>query len=103
MGLIPNKNARTKTALIADCYSSAAPPDKPVRSNLGLIEITNRQIADEAPYQAARLLESLLAAAREAGANAVVNVRLVAGSYQESGSNWIYSYVTAYGDAVVLG
>jgi hypothetical protein len=103
MSLIPNKNAKSKVALIPDCYSSPAPPGRQVTRNLGLIEITNRQIADEAPYQAAKLLEALLAAAREAGANAVVNVQLVAGSYQEGGSNWIYSYVTAYGDAVVLG
>ena len=102
MSLLPNKNAKAKIALIADCYSSPAPPGRQVVKNLGLIEITSRQIADEAPYQAAKLLESLMTAAREAGANAVVNVRLVAGSYQESGSNWIYSYVTAYGDAVVL-
>jgi hypothetical protein len=97
------RNPKAKVAFIADCYTAAGPPDRSVVKNLGLIEITTRQVADDAPGHTAKLFESLLEAAREAGGNAVINARVITGSYQESGSNWIYSYMTAYGDAVVLG
>ncbi|WP_394293970.1 heavy metal-binding domain-containing protein [Aeromonas rivipollensis] len=39
-------------------------------------------------------------AAKEKGANAVVNVRLISSSYRVQGSQWEVTYVVAYGDAV---
>ena len=69
---------------------------------LGLVEFTQKGIAGDAPKVSPSIFRSLLDAAKESGANAVINVRLSTGTYQQQGSQWQVTYIIAYGDAVVL-
>lgn len=77
-------------------------PGRKISRNLGLIEYTQKGIAGDMPKVCEGIFRGLLDAAKDKGANAVVNVRVIAGSYQQQGSQWEVTYVVAYGDAVIL-
>jgi uncharacterized protein YbjQ (UPF0145 family) len=102
MGLFGLGGPDESSSLIEGCTTLAQVPGKEIIKSLGLIEYTKKGIAGDAPKLSSGIFESLLSAAKEKGANAVVNVKLMAGSYQAQGSQWQVTYVIAYGDAVVV-
>ena len=102
MGFLGLGGPDSSAALILNCYSMAEVPGRTVVRAMGLIEFTQKAIAGDAPKTSESIFRSLLDAAKERGANAVINVRLAVGSYQQQGSQWQVTYVIAYGDAVVL-
>lgn len=89
-------------SIIEGCTTLSQVPGKEIIKSLGLIEYTKKGVAGDAPKVSSGIFESLLAAAKEKGANAVVNVKLMSGSYQAQGSQWQVTYIIAYGDAVVV-
>ena len=102
MGFMGLGGPDSTSALIGGCYAMSEVPGRSVVRALGLVEFTQKAIAGDAPKVSASLFRSLFDAAKEAGANAVINVRVATGSYQQQGSQWQVTYVIAYGDAVVL-
>jgi uncharacterized protein YbjQ (UPF0145 family) len=72
---------------------------KKIVRSLGLIQYTTSGFGD-VTEEMSGILRQLLYLAHEAGANAVVNVKLLHGF--NSGTQSIGSYVTVYGDAVVV-
>jgi hypothetical protein len=102
MGFLGLGGADSSAALIEGCYCMTEVPGRSVTRALGLVEFTQKSIAGDAPKVSASIFQSLLAAAKEKGANAVINVRLTTGSYQRQGSQALVTYIIAYGDAVVL-
>ncbi len=90
------------TTLIEGCYTLSAVPGKNIVKSFGLIEHTMKNIDGNAPKKIEAVFNNLLAAAKKKGANAVVNLQLVTGSYERQGSKWIATYIIAYGDAVVV-
>lgn len=102
MGLFDMGGPEATSALIEGCYAFAEVPGRSITRALGLVEFTQKGIAGDVPELSESIFQSLISAAKERGANAVVNVRLATGSYQKQGSEWQVTYVIAYGDAVVL-
>lgn len=102
MGFLGMGGADSSSALIGGCYSMGVVPGRSVVRALGLVEFTQKGIAGDAPKVSPSIFRSLLEAAKESGANAVINVRLSTGTYQQQGSQWQVTYIIAYGDAVVL-
>jgi len=102
MGLFGLGGPDDSASLIESCTTLDHVPGKEIVQSLGLIEYTKKGIAGDAPKLSSSIFESLLAAAKEKGANAVVNVKLMSGSYQAQGSQWQVTYIIAYGDAVVI-
>lgn len=100
-GLFRSGVPSESSSLIEGCTTLTQIPGKEIIKSLGLIEYTKKDIAGDAPKLSSGIFESLLVAAQERGASAVVNVKLVSGSYQAHGSKWQVTYVIAYGDAVV--
>lgn len=88
--------------IIEGCYSLSEVPGRKITKALGLVEYTVKGIAGDAPNASEGIFKALLSVAKKLGANAVVNVRLAIGPYQQQGSGWQVTYVIAYGDAVVL-
>jgi len=89
-------------ALIDGCYTLGEIPGKKIARALGIIKYAKKGISGDVPRISDGIFKNLLSAARDKGANAVVNVRLVSGSYQAKGSAWIVTYIIAYGDAVIV-
>ncbi len=89
-------------ALIDGCYTLNHVPGKNIVRSLGLIELTKKGIAGDVSKLSEDIFQNLYQAAKEKGANAVVNVRLASSSYQKQGSQWEVSYIIAYGDAVIV-
>jgi hypothetical protein len=102
MGFLGLGGSDSSAALIGGCYSAGEVPGRSVVRALGLVEFTQKGIAGDAPKVSPSIFRSLLDAAKESGANAVINVRLSTGTYQQQGSQWQVTYIIAYGDAVVL-
>ena len=88
--------------LIDGCYTLGVIPGKKIARSLGIIAYTKKGVSGEVTKISENVFKNLLSAAKEKGANAVVNVRLVSGSYQAKGSAWIVTYIMAYGDAVIV-
>ncbi|MFM5467773.1 heavy metal-binding domain-containing protein [Aeromonas veronii] len=101
MGLFGLSGPEESSALIEGCYTLQEIPGRKITKSLGLIEYTKKGIAGDIPKISDEIFRSLFSAAKEKGANAVVNVRLVSGSYHAQGSQWEVTYVVAYGDAVI--
>jgi hypothetical protein len=102
MGFLGLGGPDSSAAVIENCHCLAHVPGKSVVRALGLVEYTQKAIAGDAPKISESVFRALLQAAMQKGANAVINVRLATGSYQQQGSQWQVTYVIAYGDAVVL-
>lgn len=94
--------AESTSALIEGCYTSGTIPGRTIEKVIGLVEYTRKGVAGDVPKISGELFQSLLATAQEHGGNAVINVQVVSGSYQQQGSKWNVTYVIVYGDAVVL-
>ncbi len=101
MGLFGLGGPEESFSLIEDCTTLPSIPGKEIVKSLGLIEYTKKGIAGDIPKISANIFESLLSAAKEKGADSVVNVKVMSGTYQAQGSQWQVTYVIAYGDAVV--
>lgn len=99
MGLFGSK---CSSALVEGCYTTVQVPCKKIVKNIGLVEYNQKGITGDIPKCCESIFKSLLETAKEKGGNAVINVQLTTGSYQQQGSGWIVSYVIAYGDAVIL-
>ncbi len=102
MGFLSGSVPEHSSALIEGCYAIGEVPGRRVTEALGLVQFTKKGIAGEVPNVSADIFASLRDVAEECGANAVINVRVIAGSYQQYGSGWFVTYLIAYGDAVVL-
>lgn len=102
MGLFGVGSSASSAALVEGCYASSSVPGYVISKAIGLVEFTQKNIAGDAPNLTESIFQALLSLAKERGGNAVVNVRLTTGSYQRQGSQWLVTYVIAYGDAVVL-
>lgn len=89
--------------IVEGCYSLSEVPGRKITKVIGLVEYTINEIdGGDVNRLSEGIFKSLLSIAEKLGANAVVNVRLTTGSYQQLGSGWISTYIIAYGDAVVL-
>ena len=66
------------------------------------MQYTKKGIAGDILNEIDGIFKSLLQVARDKGANAVLNVRIITGSYQQQGSAWEVTYIVAYGEAVIL-
>lgn len=95
-------NSKESTSLIDGCYTLSEVPGYKISKSIGLIQYTRKGIAGDIPGISEDIFKRLLSAAKEKGANAVVNVRIVSGSYEQQGSKWAVTYVLAYGDAVLI-
>lgn len=102
MGLFNIGGPKSSTDLIEGCYTLSEVPGKRIGKSLGLIEYTMKGLAGDMPEESSGIFRGLLESALEKGANAVVNVRITSGSYQQQGSQWQVTYVIAFGDAVIL-
>jgi uncharacterized protein YbjQ (UPF0145 family) len=103
MGLFGIGTPSEATSLIGDCYTRDNVPGRTIEKSMGLVQFTKKGIAGDVPKEIDGIFHSLVQTARESGANAVVNVRVTTGSYQQQGSQWEVTYIVAYGDAVILG
>ena len=101
MGFLGLGGPEESSSLIEGCTTLPSIPGKEIIKSLGLIEYTKKGIAGDVPKISGNIFESLLSAAKEKGADSVVNVKVMSGSYQARGSEWQVTYVIAYGDAVV--
>ncbi len=93
---------KTKTHLIVGCTTLDHVPGNKITCSLGVIEHTEKDIGGDAAELIPHILQTLLQEAVKAGAHAVVNVKISTGTYQQQGSGWDHTYITAYGDAVML-
>ncbi len=103
MGLFGLGGANSKSSHLPACYTSSTVPGRQIEKNLGLVQYTQKGIAGDAPEEIQSVFLALLREAQAAGGNAVVNVRLQSGSYEQQGSKWQVTYLVAFGDAVLLG
>ena len=95
--------AESGAARIEGCYTSRNISGRTIEKNIGLVQYTQKNIAGDVVKISDDIFQSLLKMAQAVGGNAVVNVRLVAGSYKPMASRFEQAtYVIAYGDAVVL-
>lgn len=102
MGLFGFGEPNASVAHIEGCYTTETVPGRTISKSFGLVEVTQKGIAGDVPKQSESIFKGLLSVATALGANAVVNVRLVTGSYEQQASKWQVTYVIAYGDAVIL-
>jgi len=102
MGLFNMGCPTTSSGLIDGCYTLSEVPGKKTVRALGLIHYTQKGLAGDIPKESNSLFSELKRQALELGANAVINVKLATGSYEQQGFKQITTYVIAYGDAVVL-
>lgn len=92
----------TANSFVEDCYISPTVAGREIVECKGTIVYIEKSIDGDITDKKAGFLRGLVSEAKKKGANAVVNVRLTIGSYQEMGSGRNKSYVVAYGDAVRL-
>lgn len=101
MGLFGSKTIEENSSILENCTTLEHIHGKEIIKSLGLIEYTLKDVEGKVVSDIKAILNCLLQAAIDAGANAVVNVKLVSGSYDKQGSQWNSSYIIAYGDAVI--
>ncbi|MDL1971612.1 MAG: heavy metal-binding domain-containing protein [Candidatus Desulfofervidaceae bacterium] len=94
--------SKEASALVEGLYTRSEVPGKIISKSYGLIYYTKKGIAGDITKEIDKIFQNLLNIAKEKGANAVINVRMMTGSYQQQGSGWEVTYITVYGEAVVL-
>lgn len=102
MGIFNFGGSETSSGVLESCYSLSEIPGKKIAKSFGLVFYTQKNLAGNIPKKTRDIFFGLQEAAKELGANAIINVRLTSGSYFAQGSGWEVSYVIACGDAVVL-
>lgn len=90
-----------KSSLIQGCYTSSEVPGKKIKRNLGAIQYTQKDVADDLPSVSDAVIKAIMEAARKKGANAVLNMQVVTGSYGVANMG-VNNFLMVYGDAVVL-
>ena len=86
--------------------TSEAFPGKPIKSTLGsVVGISDTAASTDEQFLLAEkeAMLNILTIAREMGANAVIGLRMSAGTYQQQGSQWMVTKVTYNGTAVQVG
>ena len=101
MGLFGMGTPKETASIISDCYTRGDVPGRTIEKSIGLVQYTQKGIAGDVPSEIDGVFQSLLQAAREKGANAVLNVRMTTGSYHQQGSQWEVTYIVVYGEAVI--
>jgi len=90
-----------KSKIITDCYTRSEVPGRTIEKSLGLVK--HREGSYKISKDIDGIFEYFLEKAKENGANAIVNMRMITGSNQESGKIHIDEvYIIVYGEAVVL-
>jgi len=90
------------SGLIEACHTASNVPGFSVERSLGIVHVTTKGVGGDSLEQVPNAFTALVAAAKHRGANAVINARLTASSYDQMGSGAHVSFLVAYGDAVVL-
>lgn len=75
-------------AFIEGLYTRSDVPGKTISKSYGLVQYTKKGIAGDITKEINEIFQKLFSIAKEKGANAVVNVRMMTGSYQQQGSQW---------------
>ena len=87
-------------------YTLPQPPsDKSVAKTFGLIYVSETMSVpnnDGAKELVDKVIRKLIREARKKGANALVNVKIEAGSYAYAGAEWVVLHLIAYGEAVFI-
>ena len=81
-------------------------PGKTIKNTLGSVAgISDTAASTDEQFLLAEkeALLNILTGAREMGANAVIGLRMSAGTYQQQGSQWMVTKVTYSGTAVQVG
>jgi hypothetical protein len=89
-------------SIIADCYTLVSVPGKSIKKSFGLVQFVKKGVAGDIHSESEGIFNGLVDVAKTAGANAVINIRLTSGTYQQQGSGWNTTYVIACGEAVTL-
>ena len=90
-------------SVIHGVYVGAEVPGSKITRSIGLVAFTKAGLPESTQEGVADLFSALLEAARERGANAVVNVHVTSGLVQEGGAKGkLNAYSFAFGDAVVI-
>ena len=76
--------------------------EKTISDSHGLVQYTKKGIAGNITKEMPAIFESLLNVAKEHGGNAVINVNVVTGSYDQQGAKFETTYIVAYGESVTL-
>lgn len=92
---------QTEGALVKGCFTSEVPTGYTIQKMLGMVHYTINQVDIDFPEKSAELFKGILDVAKQAGANAVVNVKISSSSY-EYGNGPTRSNIMIYGDAVVM-
>ncbi|EDP75386.1 heavy metal-binding domain-containing protein [Hydrogenivirga sp. 128-5-R1-1] len=87
-------------------YTLPQPPSgKSVAKTFGLIYVSETMSSpnrDGAKELVDKVIRKLIREARKKGANALVNVKIEAGSYAYAGAEWVVLHLIAYGEAVFI-
>ena len=102
MGLFGIGTPKESASIISGCYTRSDVPGRTIEKSIGLVQYTKKGIAGDVTSEIDGVFQSLLQVAREKGANAIVNVRMTTGAYQQQGSQWEVTYFVVYGEAVIL-
>ena len=101
MGFFKPKKGET-SLLTRDCYTGSVVPNYTIEKVLGTIQFTRKGIDGNVIDEVDDIFKNLVKCAEKEGADAVINAKMTTGSYQEGGSGWIVSYITVYGESVIL-
>ena len=91
-------NEKEKISIIKNCYTGSVVPDYEIQEVLGLIQFTKNKIAVVDVVN--DMFKLLVKHAEKEGADAVINSKIMTGSYTEGAGH--SSYITVYGEAVKL-
>lgn len=100
MGLFDRK-LDISTTVHCQVFTST-PPQMKISKNFGLVKATTAEITFKYRNEDDELLSALFTEATRLGANAVINLQYISGSYQRNGHAFVTSYLIATGDAVLL-
>ena len=97
-----NITKKEAASLTSDCYTGSVVPNYTIEKVLGTIQFTRKGMDGDVIDKVDDMFENLVKCAKKDGADAVINAKMTTGSYQEGGSGWIVSYITVYGESVIL-
>ena len=83
-----------------DIYTNNIIPGKEIKTSLGLISYTKKGIGGNIIDEIDNCFKNFLKLAKDKGADAIINARIVTGTYQQQGSGWNATYLIIYGEAV---
>lgn len=89
-------------SFVENCYTSAHVPGKKIKNNLGVVQYSINGCRSNQTKEMEKIFINILDYAKKKGANAVLNININCGTYQDSGGGAIMSFLTVFGDAVIL-